>query len=60
MSAINVVPITKSIGRNGIKGALAEFLRIANVVDKDSVGQIVLHINNGGVTKIQKDKWEVK
>lgn len=43
-----------------VKKALADILRKSKIVGKDSVGQIVLHINNGGITKICQDKWEIK
>lgn len=35
-------------------------LRSRGVIDDTSVGQIVLHINNGGVTKICWNNWEIK
>ncbi len=42
------------------KRILTDILRKMQLVEKESVGQIVIHVNNGGVTKIQKDKWDVK
>lgn len=36
----------------GLKKALAEFLEAGGVIDENSVGQVIEHINNGGVTKI--------
>lgn len=43
-----------------MKSALVEVLRKYKVVAQDSVGQIVIHINNGGITKVCRDKWEIK
>lgn len=38
----------------GVKKALAEFLSAAQIADEGTVGQVVIHLNNGGVTKIVK------
>ena len=36
----------------GLKKLLAELLLSAKVIDKNTVGQLVVHLNNGGVTDI--------
>jgi len=38
----------------GVKKALAELLSSASVIDENTVGQVICHINNGGVTKVIK------
>ena len=44
----------------GFKKVLTELLNIAKIVDKDAVGQVVIHLNNGGITKICWNNWEIK
>ena len=44
----------------GFKKVLTELLNIAMVIDKDTVGQVVIHLNNGGITKICWNNWEIK
>lgn len=34
----------------GFKKALAQFLRAGKVTDDKTIGQLIAHINNGGVT----------
>lgn len=46
--------------KNDIKKDLAKTLQDLKIIDDDSVGQIVAHINNGGVTKICRNNWEIK
>ncbi len=36
----------------GLKKALAELLIAGSVMDENTVGQFLIHANNGGVTKI--------
>ncbi len=36
----------------GIKKVIAGLLAVANIVDGSTAGQVTIHINNGGVTKI--------
>jgi len=43
-----------------IKKAFTNFLRQSKIISKDSVGQVVAHVNNGGVTKIYYNNWDVK
>jgi hypothetical protein len=38
----------------GLKKALSEFLAAGSVVDENTVGQVLIHVNNGGTTKIVK------
>lgn len=38
----------------GFKKALAQFLLAGKAIERNSVGQIVVHINNGGVTRVVK------
>lgn len=43
----------------GPKKAISELLHAAKIVNDKSVGQIVLHINNGGTTEICYNNWKV-
>lgn len=36
----------------GFKKLLAELLLSAKIIDKDTIGQLVVHLNNGGVTDV--------
>ena len=40
----------------GLKKVLAEILKIAKIVDKDTVGQFIIHFNNGGITDTYLNK----
>ena len=40
----------------GLKKVLTELLNIAIIIDKDTVGQFVINLNNGGVTDIYLNK----
>ena len=44
----------------GLKKILTEVLSVGKVINKGTVGQLTIHINCGGVTKICQDKWEIK
>lgn len=43
----------------GIKKAVAEMLMAAGVIKDDDCGQVSIHHNNGGITKILQTK-EIK
>lgn len=51
MSAYRLV-FLEAITALGFKKALAELLNAGGQTDENTVGQIIAHINNGGVTKI--------
>jgi len=43
----------------GFNKALSELLHAAKIVAEKNSGQIVLHINNGGITKVCYNDWKV-
>ena len=43
-----------------IKKVFTIFLREIKIISKDSVGQVVAHVNNGSVSKISYNNWNVK
>ena len=49
-----VQTFSEAITLLGFKKALAQLLRAGKVMDEKTVGQIVVHLNNGGVTKVVK------
>lgn len=44
----------------GFKKVLTELLNVAKIIDQDTVGQVIIHLNNGGVTKICWNNLEIK
>jgi hypothetical protein len=52
--------ILNAINKYGIDDIFTAILRMAKVIEVNSVGQLLIHINNGGVTKICKNNWEIK
>jgi hypothetical protein len=48
------------LGVSSTKKAIIAILKEQNIVEDNSVGQLTLHINNGGITKICKNNWEIK
>jgi hypothetical protein len=53
MSAYRVA-FQEAVMAIGLKKALAELLSVAKVIDDTTAGQVIAHINNGGITKIVK------
>lgn len=52
--------IADMIKEHGFNKVLAEILKIGSIIRGDSVGQLVIHVNNGGVTKICRNNWEIR
>ena len=59
MSAYRQV-LEEAVKLLGFKKVLTELLNIVMIIDKDTVGQVVIHLNNGGITKICHNNWEIK
>ena len=53
MSAYNLV-FLEGVVAMGLKKALAILLIAGKAMDDSTVGQFIIHVNNGGVTKIVK------
>lgn len=47
--------IFEAVRIEGAKRILKEVLCAANVIDKDTVGQVVIHVNNGGITDVYRN-----
>jgi hypothetical protein len=53
--AVNEIALKAMLRDVGLKKLLAVILKMAGVIEEDSAGQIVAHINSGGVTKVYKN-----
>ncbi len=47
--------IEEAVKIEGVKKILTEVYRAAGITFKDTVGQVVSHINNGGVTDVYQN-----
>jgi len=46
------VAIATAVREEGLKKVLADVFRVAGIMKSDTAGQIIAHMNNGGVTKV--------
>jgi len=46
------VAIATAVREEGLKKVLADVFRAAGIMKTDTAGQVISHMNNGGVTKV--------
>lgn len=51
--------LKESLKARGLDKTIGELLEITGTINKKSSGQVIAHINSGGVTQITLNNWKI-